>query len=207
MEKENTKKDVSLKLLDAENIWKELYGKELVSKKTILEYIDIIKDLKQDEITKEQIEETYKFIYKSIEGMISIVKTNTIMYLKNQLKSKLGKYVTNKDPKETNYFLDFFKEAYPPNKRKKDYTYVLMDINRITKEQIWNTLTYINAWCLNKNNILSLEQKKDIIKMINVLLKSKDIKYINQIKSLEKLQKVLSIEIVTLKSGIEAKEL
>ncbi|MEG1004049.1 MAG: hypothetical protein RSF37_11630 [Clostridium sp.] len=75
-----------------------------------------------------------------------------------------------------------------------------MDINRITEEQIWETLTYINRICLKGERINS-EQKQDTLDMISKLLKSKDMKYINGIKSLEKLTDVLKIKIIPNRDG------
>ena len=157
---------IDLQGLDAKEIWEVLYGKELNSKKNILEYIEITKVLKKDDILNEKIQDTYTFIYDAIEKMSSIIKVNTKMYLKNQLKAQLGKYVTERDPKPINHFLEFFKEAYPENNRRKDFTWVLMDIKKITDDQIWTTIAYISSWCLKDNNQLDENQKKDIIKMI-----------------------------------------
>ncbi|MFL0245737.1 hypothetical protein [Candidatus Clostridium stratigraminis] len=195
----------NLEELDAKEIWKVLYGKELISKKNILEYIDTTKVLKQENIASEKIQETYTFIYDAIEGMSSIIKVNTKMYLKNQLKAQLGKYVKEKDPTPINHFIEFFKEAYPANNRRKDFTWVLMDINKITDEQIWNTLAYINGWCLRNNNKLDDNQKKDIIKMIELLVSKNNIKYINNTRSLEKLLNNLNIKIVTFRDGFKVK--
>lgn len=195
-EKTQTEENIKLEGLSADEIWTLLYNKELNCKKNILEYIEITKILKSNSGTG-QIVETYEFIYNSIEDMGSNIKPNTAMYLKNQLKNQLGKYVKEKDPKPVNYFIEFFKEAYPPRLRRKDFTWVLMDINNITEEQIWNTLTYINAWCLKGNNRLNKKQKSDIIEMVEMLISKGNIKYINQVKSLEKLNNVLKIKIVT----------
>jgi len=192
--------------LDAKEIWKVLYNKELNCKKNILEYIDITKVLKQGNVTNEQIQDTYTLIYSSIEDMGSAIKFNTIMHLKNQLKAQLGKLVKEKDPKPINYFIEFFKEAYPANFRKKDFTWVLMDINKITDEQIWTTLTYINRWSLkDKNNKLDENQKKDTIKMVELLINRNNIKYVNQVKSLEKLLDVLNIKIVAFNDKFKVK--
>ena len=191
--------------LDAKEIWRILYNKELNTKKNILEYIDIIKVLKQDNIPSQVIQDTYTFIYNTIEELGGTIKVNTKMYLKNQLKAQLGKYVKEKDPKPVNYFIEFFKEAYPANNRRKDFTWVLMDIKKITDEQIWTTLTYINAWCLKENNELDHNQKKDIIKMVELLVSRNNIKYINNVRSLEKLLNSLNIKIVTLKDGFKVK--
>ena len=104
-----------LEKLTAAEIWKMIYGKELNSKKNILEYIDIVRVLKKENASQEQIEDTYNYIYKHIDGLKSLIKPNTMMYLKNSLKSQLGKYVIEKDPKPVNHFIEFFKEAYPAN--------------------------------------------------------------------------------------------
>lgn len=204
IENKDKQEDINLEGLDSKKILETLYNKELNSKKSILEYISMVKNLKKEILTKEQLQDTYTLIYESIEEMKSIVKTNTIMHLKNELKSQLGKFVHNKDPKKTNHFIEFFKEAYPPKERKKDYTYVLVDESRITEEQIWHTLAYINSLCL-KNYRFSYEEKEDIIKMVDVLLKFNNIKYINQVKSLEKLQRVLKIKVLSDNKGFKTK--
>lgn len=176
-----------------------LYNKELNCKKNVLEYIEFMKILKQEPIDKEQIQENYTFIYNSIDEMANNIKPNTIMYLKNQLKSQLGKYVSNKDPKPVNHFIEFFKKAYPAKMRRKDFTWVLMDINKITDEQIWNTLTYINTFCIKERNELTTEQKNHIIDMVKLLVDRNNTKYVNQVKSLEKLLKKLNIKVVNSK--------
>lgn len=191
--------DLDLNLLDPETILGELYGKELNSKKNILEYIDIITKIDKSGLDENIMQGIYNNIYKSIDGMKAIVKTNTIMHLKNQLRKSLGKFVKEKDPKEVDYFIEFFKEAYPPNKRKKDFTYVLLDKSRITNEQVWNTLTYINTICLKDRRILNSKEREHIIPMVEKLLKCKNIKYVNQMKSLTKLHKALKIQLVDYK--------
>lgn len=183
--------------LTAAEIWKMIYGKELNSKKSILEYIDAAGVLKKGNASQEQIEDTYKYIYEHIEGLKDLIKPNTMMYLKNSLKSQFGKYVKEKDPKPVNHFIEFFKEAYPEDSRRKDFTWVLMDISNISEEQIWTTLTYINKECLNNNIILSSDQKKDIVKMIKKLVSKNDIKYINNLRSLKHLTDILDIKIVS----------
>lgn len=188
---------LDLNELDSKEVWKVLYNKELNTKKNILEYIDITKVLRQNNIDSEQIQDTYTFIYSSIDALRDI-KVNTNMYLKNQLKAQLGKYVKEKDPKPINHFLEFFKEAYPESNRRKDFTWVLIDISKITEEQIWATLAYINAWCL-KGNKLNDNQKKDIIDMIKRLVSKNNIKYINNARSLESLLNNLNIKVVASK--------
>lgn len=185
--------------MTAEETWKDLYNKELNCKKNILEYIEITKVLKKENESIEVITETYNYIYNSIENLRENIKPNTMMYLKNKLKSELGKYVIVKDPKEENHFIKFFKEAYPENNRRKDFTWVLMNLDSITDEQIWVTLAYINRECINNKIVLTKVEKEDIIEVINKLIKRNNIKYINDLKTLKKLIESLGISIV--KSG------
>lgn len=198
---------IILEGLNGEEIWEKLYNKELNCKKNILEYIDITKVLIKEKADIYQIESTYNFIYNSIDKMSDQIKPNTIMYLQNQLKAQLGKYVSIKDPKIESTFIQFFKEAYPEGNRRKDFTWVLMDINRIADEQIWNTLIYINRECLKNDLRLSSEEKEDIIKMIEKLVKKNNIKYINQVKSLNRLLNVLKIKVVDSKDKFKVKKL
>lgn len=197
--------EINLNELTGEEILKSIYGKELNSKKNILEVIEILKPLVKESLSSEKAQEVYTIIYKSIEGMNTIVKTNTIMYLKNQLKSGIGKYVENKDPKEINHFLEFFKEAYPPNNRRIGYTRVLNDFNKITEEQIWDTLTFINRIVIKTKRRIGEDEKEDIIKNINKLLSSRRIEYINKVKSLEKLLNVLNVKVVNNKGEFKLK--
>ena len=198
--------NLNLKELTGKEILDKLLGKDLNSKKNILEAIEIIKPLAKEGLESDKTQEIYTIIYKSIEEMNKVVKANTIMYLKNQLKSGLGKYVENKDPKEINYFLEFFKEAYPPNNRRVGYTRVINDFSKITYEQIWETLTFINRIVIKTKRRLGEEEKEDIIKNINNLLKSGKIEYINQVKSLEKLLNVLNVKVVNYKEGFKLKK-
>lgn len=182
--------------LTASEIWEKLYNRKLDCKKHILEYIDITRVLKKGNASEDQIRETYNYIYEHIEGLKDSIKPNTMMYLKNGLKSQLGKYVKEKDPKPVNHFIEFFEKAYPDNKRRKDFTWVLMDINSISEEQIWTTLTYINRECLNNNLILNSNQIKDIVEVIEKSVSKNNIKYINKLRSLKQLTDRLNIYIV-----------
>jgi hypothetical protein len=109
--------NISLENLNAEEIWEKLYNKELNCKKNILEYISITKILKKEDIDPEKIQDTYNFIYDNIDKMADKIKPNTIMFLQNELKAELGKYVMVKEPKIENTFIKFFKEAYPADTR------------------------------------------------------------------------------------------
>jgi len=205
MDKEQVINENKFDGLTASEILRELYNKELDSKKNILEYIDITRILKKENVSEEQIKHTYNYIYEHIEGLKGSVKPNTIMHLKNNLKSQLGKYVKEKDPVPVDYFIEFFKAAYPENNRRKDFTWVLMDINSISEEQAWTTLTYINKECLNNNIKLNSAQKKDIIKVIKKIVSKNNIKYINNIKSLRQFTDILEISIVSDGKGFKVK--
>ncbi|ADL53040.1 hypothetical protein [Clostridium cellulovorans] len=197
MDKEEVLSNNKLEGLTAVEIWEKLYNEDLSCKKNILEYIDIVKILKKENVSEEQIINTYNYIYENIDNLKESVKPNTIMYLKNSLKSQLGKYVKEKDPKLVNHFIEFFKAAYPENNRRKDFTWVLMDINSITEEQVWTTLTYINRECLSNNLKLNYNQKQDIVKIIEKAVSKNNVKFINNIKSLSKLTSILRINIVS----------
>ena len=187
---------IQLENLNGEEIWEKLYNKELNTKKNILEYIEVTGVLIKEKVDIYQIESTYNFIYRKIDDMRDNVKPNTIMFLQNKLKEKLGKYVSLKDPKIQNTFIEFFKEAYPKGERRKDFTWVLIDINNISEEQIWHTLKYINRECMNEDLFLDDEEIEDIIKIIEKLVIKNNIKYINDIKSLNTLNNILNIKIV-----------
>lgn len=196
MEKENTVNNNKFEGLTGIEIWERLYNKELNTKKHILEYIEITRILKKENVDENQIIETYNYIYNQIEGLKTSVKTNTMMYLKNTLKSQLGKYVIEKDPKPINHFIEFFKEAFPEGKRRKDYTRVLNDVNSISEDQLWTTLTYINRECLNNDLDLDSKQIKDIADVIKNAVKKNNVKFIAKIRSLILLNDTLNISIV-----------
>jgi hypothetical protein len=181
--------------MDAEEIWRELYGKDLSSKKAILEYIELAGGLKKLNATENQLSGTYSFIYGKIEAMKESIKPNTALFLKNSLKAKLGKYAAEKDPAEKNEFTEFLKLAYPENLRRKDFTWVMVDIRNISEEQAWNTLTYINRECLG-GLVLSNPQKKDIIRVIEITLRRNNLKYVNKVRSLNPLMELLNIRIL-----------
>lgn len=199
--------NLSLENLSAEEIWQKLYNKELNCKKNILEYIDIVRILKKGEADPEKIQDTYNFIYDNIEKMSDKVKPNTIMYLQNELKNQFGKYVVEKEPKEESAFIKFFREAYPVKDRRKDFTWVMMNINTIVEEQIWTTLIHINREYICKRIKLDAEEKEAIIKMIEKVIEKNNKKYINQIKSLDKLLNNLNIKIVNNSDKFKVKKL
>ena len=193
--------------LNGEEIWEKLYNKELNTKKNILEYIEVTGILLKEKVDIYAIESTYNFIYMKIDKMANTVKPNTIMFLQNKLKEKLGRYVSMKDPKVQSTFLEFFKEAYPKGERRKDFTWVLIDINNISEEQIWHTLTYINRECINEDLFLDDEEIEDIIEVIEKLVRKNNIKYINDVRSLSLLNSILNIKIVQDKDKFKVKRI
>lgn len=190
--------------LTAREIWENLYGKELVTKKNLLEYIDLLRILKKENVSTDKVQENYNFVYEKIQEMCNRVKPNTIMYLQNQLKLVLGKLVYDKEPvKEENTFINFFKEAYPNGERRKDFTWVLLDIKNISNEQIWHTLTYINKEIIKNDLELDEVEIEDIIKVIELLVSRNDLKYINQVRSLNAVTEALNIKILSKKDKIK----
>ncbi|WP_070000654.1 hypothetical protein [Cellulosilyticum sp. I15G10I2] len=185
----------------AKEIWEKSYNQMLDSKKHILEYIDCIKLLSKEKINNEQTQAVYIFIEEHIDAMKASIKPNTILQLKKELNAKLGQFAPKRNKQPDNHFLKFFIEAYPKNKRYKEYTWVLMDLSRINDDQILHTLKYINAWCL-KNKLNSAE-KKDIIVLVRKLISKGNLKYINQVKSLEGLTKGLKIKIIDVNGKFE----
>lgn len=186
-------------ITDAKKIKELLYDKELTTKKTVLDYIDLIKK-NREVICEEGMHSSYCYIEECINEMATNIKSNTVLYLKNELKSKLGKYNGRNGEEEIDYFIEFFKEAYPDGKRRKSYTWVLADSTKITEEQILHTLKYINAWCL-KGNKLNKEQKEHILRRIETVAYKGSLKYINQIRSLEGISKNIQFKIVKVSKG------
>lgn len=194
--------------LNPEELLKELYGEELKTKKDVLQYIEMAKILKKTEGVPDSLKEgTYKLISDSIDNMHGKVKPNTIMFLKNQLKTDLGKLVKGKEEFEESSFIKFFKRAYPEGKRTKSFTYVIQDNSMILDEQIWTTLTYINRESMRGQLFLSTQEKKEIIEMIGKLMDKGNIKYVNQVKSMDKLLRKLNIKIVEGDNGFEIEEM
>lgn len=193
----------SLEGMKAREVWQACYNQELKSKKCILEYMERVKMLAKDKISPGQAQEAYLFIESHIEDIKSSVKPNTVLQLKKELQGKLGKFAPTNQKESENRFLKFFKEAYPKNKRYKEYTWVLMDLSKINDEQILHTLKYINGWCFKHK--LNREEKKDIIPFVQKLVSKGQLKYINQIRSLEGLNKGLGIKVIQLEDRFDVK--
>ncbi len=188
-----TDKDGHFQDLDAKALFERTFNQPLNTKKNILDYIDVIKKLSKEGLLEGQLQETYLFIEEHIGQMAKTVKPNTIIYLKNELKAKLGKYSGMNVGRE-NTFLRFFKETYENTKKTKEYTWVLADLNRAREQQILDTLKTINTYCFK--NKLTQGEKKDILPMLQRIVDTQNIRYINQIKSMEGIRKVFYIKII-----------
>ena len=205
MDKKETTEISKFEKLNAVETWEELYNKELNCKKHILEYIEIVKILKKENLSDEKIEATYNYIYENIDNLKDSIKPNTMLHLKNTLKTQLGKYVKDKDPNVESQFLEFFRQAYPKNSRRRDFTRVLTDVYSISEDQLWTTLTYINKECLNNNLQLDVIQKADIKDVIKKVVSRNNIKFINNLRSLRQLMDYLKIRIEKEGKGYKVK--
>lgn len=181
--------------LSAEKILEVLNeGQMLDTKKAILKYIDRVREsIKEDKLDEKQILESYTLIEHHIMSMNQVVKPNTIVYLKNELRLKLGKFVHNQSTSE-NEFVSFFKKTYENEVKTKAYTWVLSDLTKIKDQQILDTLKTINVYCFKQK--LTVDQKKDIYPMIERIIDGQNIRYINQIRSMEGIRKAFQIKIV-----------
>lgn len=191
---------------NAKQIWQQIYNKELNCKKHILEYIAEVQKISKDTYTEGVWQEVYDNIYDSIDKLSASIKPNTVVQLQKELTAVFRKRIEVMAPKEVNEFVEFFKEAYPPGKRRKDFTWVIAEPSKISEEQILHTLKYISNWCTE--NRLSDNQKKDILEMLKKLNSKGSTKFINQVKSLEGLRKVreLSMYIKTMGDPAPKKE-
>jgi hypothetical protein len=79
-DKSNTEAKINLEELNAEETWRVLFDRPLNTKKNILEYINMSKVLRQNNVSNEKIQDTYTFIYNSIDKLDSTVKVNTKMH-------------------------------------------------------------------------------------------------------------------------------
>ncbi len=183
----------NLKELRPEELLTMVHGQPLTTKKSILEYMDKLKKLSKTDLDEEQLKASYTLIEEAIKGMSEQVKPNTIVYLKNELKTKLGKYSGMQVGRE-NAFLNFFKETYETAKKTKEYTWALADLTKIREQQILDTLKTINTYCFK--NKLTQGEKKDILPMIERIVDTQNVRYINQLRSMEGIRKAFRIKVV-----------
>ncbi len=184
---------LNLNELNPEQLLEAVHGQALTTKKSILEYIDKLKKLSKVGLEEALLKESYTLIEKAINDMSKQVKPNTIVFLKNELKTKLGKYSGVQLGRE-NAFLKFFKQTYETAKKTKEYTWVLADLTKIREQQILDTLKTVNTYCFK--NKLTQGEKKDILPMIERIVDTQNVRYINQVRSMEGIRKAFRIKIV-----------
>lgn len=190
--------------LSAEEIFKTLGGKPLQTKKSILEYIDTIKKLSKADLTKEQVKECYLFIDVQIEALANDIKVNTMVYLKNELRSKLGKFAPE-NKSEDNAFIRFYKQTFEHQVKTKEYTWALMDLSRLSETSILETLKCINTYSLKTK--LTPKEKEDILPMIKRIVDTQNLRLINQLRSMEGIRKAFRIRIVESNRRYEIKKI
>ncbi len=179
--------------LSPQELAQNVYGKPLNTKKNVLEYMDKVRELSKNGLEEKNTKASYSFIEQSIQEMSAGVKPNTIVFLKNELKSKLGKYAGIAVGRE-NAFMTFFKQTYADAKKTKEYTFVLADITKIKEQQIIDTLKTVNAHCFK--NKLTQGEKKDVFAMIERIVDGQNIRYINQLRSMEGIRKAFKIKVI-----------
>ena len=179
--------------LNANEIYEALGAMPLHTKKNILMYIDEIKKLSKADLEEEQLREIYLFIDEKINEMGQLVKVNTLAYLKNELKNKLGKYAGS-DRKEDNAFLRFYKETFKNHVKTKEYTWAMLDLSKIQDVSVLETLKTINTYALRTK--LTKEEKEDILPMLRRMVDTQNLRIINQVRSMEGIRKAFKIKMV-----------
>ena len=177
----------------AEEIFNALEAKPLNTKKNILEYIDQIRNLAKEGMQEAEVKKVYEWIEKQIEAMGQNVKINTMVYLKNELRTKLGKFAAPTKGEE-NAFVRFYKQTFENQVKTKEYTYALMDLSRLNEASVLETLKTINTYCLK--NKLSPKEKEDIMPMIKRIVDTQNLRLVNQVRSMEGIRKNFRIKIV-----------
>lgn len=177
----------------AEEIFKALDAKPLTTKKNILDYIESIRKLAKDGMQEAEVKKVYEWIEKQIEALGKDVKINTIVYLKNELRNHLGKYIMTSKGDE-NTFIHFYKKTFSSQVKTKEYTYTLVDPSRMNAISILETLKTINTYCLK--NKLSPKEKEDIMPMIKRIVDTQKVRLINQLRSMEGIRKNFKIKVI-----------
>lgn len=177
----------------AQDIFNALEAKPLNTKKNILEYIDQIRKLAKEDMQEAEVKKVYEWIEKQIEAMGQDIKINTMVYLKNELRTKLGKFATPTKGEE-NAFVHFYKQTFANQVKIKEYTYALMDLSRLNEASVLETLKTINTYCLR--NKLSAKEKEDIMPMIKRIVDTQNLRLVNQVRSMEGIRKNFRIKIV-----------
>ena len=184
----------------AEEIFTALEAKPLTTKKNILEYIESIRKLAKDGMQEAEVKKVYDWIETQIDAMGSEVKVNTLVYLKNELRNHLGKYIMSPYGEE-NAFLRFYKKTFANEVKTKEYTYALVDPSRISDTSILETLKTINTYGLK--NKLTPKEKEDIMPMIKRIVNTQKVRLVNQLRSMEGIRKNFKIRVVEVNKRFE----
>lgn len=188
----------------AEEIFNTLEAKPLTTKKNILEYIERIRKLAKEGMQEAEVKKVYDWIETQIDAMGSEVKVNTLVYLKNELRSHLGKY-TMSSYGEENAFLRFYKKTFVNEVKTKEYTYALVDPSRISEMSILETLKTINTYGLK--NKLTAKEKEDIMPMIKRIVNTQKVRLINQLRSMEGIRKNFKIRVIEVNKRFEIRSI
>lgn len=184
----------------AEEIFTALEAKPLTTKKNILEYIETIRQLAKDGMEEAEVKKVYDWIETQIDALGSEVKVNTLVYLKNELRNHLGKYMLSSYGEE-NAFLRFYKKTFANEVKTKEYTYALVDPSRISDMSILETLKTINTYGLK--NKLTLKEKEEIMPMIKRIVNTQKVRLINQLRSMEGIRKNFNIRVIEINKRFE----
>lgn len=176
-----------------EEIFNALEAKPLQTKKAVLDYIEIIRKLAKEGMQEAETKKVYEWIENQIEAMGQDIKVNTMIYLKNELRNKLGKYAPE-NKGDDNAFLRFYKQTFENQTKTKEYTYALTDLSRLNEKGILETLKTVNTYGLK--NKLTPKEKDDIMPMIKRVVDTQNLKYINQLRSMEGIRKNFRIKVV-----------
>lgn len=177
----------------AEEIFEALGAKPLNTKKNILEYIQSIRKLAKEGMQEDEVKKVYEWIEKQIEALGSEIKVNTMVYLKNELRTGLGKFA-NPAKGEENAFIRFYKQTFANQVKTKEYTYALVNTSRLSETAVLETLKTINTYCMK--NKLSAKEKEDIMPMIKRIVDTQNLRLVNQVRSMEGIRKNFKIKIV-----------
>lgn len=184
----------------AEEIFIALEAKPLTTKKNILEYIETIRQLAKDGMEEAEVKKVYDWIETQIDALGSEVKVNTLVYLKNELRNHLSKYMLSSYGEE-NAFLRFYKKTFANEVKTKEYTYALVDPSRISDMSILETLKTINTYGLK--NKLTPKEKEEIMPMIKRIVNTQKVRLINQLRSMEGIRKNFNIRVIEVNKRFE----
>ncbi len=69
----------------------------------------------------------------------------------------------------------------------------------------WTTITYINRGYIKKGIYLNVEDKIAIKEMVGKLVSKNNIKYVNKVKSMEKLLSALDVKVISVDGKFKIK--